>query len=120
MIAERADEDCRKFLESGNHSLNDYINDVLSNDLIVSGSFDNGIAAFTGTGDADRPAGTAAIVVNEGSAFMNGAYTVNGTIQGGTTEAQVFMLLHELGHALESRGFLPDRDDPENGKKNDG
>ena len=51
---------------------------------------------------------------------MNGAYTVNGTIQGGTTEAQVFMLLHELGHALESRRFLPDRDDPENGKKNDG
>jgi Zn-dependent peptidase ImmA (M78 family) len=47
-----------------------------------------------------------------------GNYTVDG-ITGGTAKAQVFILLHELAHALDATGFLHDNGNPANGKIND-
>jgi hypothetical protein len=83
-----------------------YIDSLLRSNLLAVGVFNPGIAAFTGTGGTDVPAGTAAILVNTNSAFFNSSYTVdNGMYTGATVQAQVEILLHEPGHALVSSAF---------------
>ena len=66
------------------------------------------------------PPGTAAIVVNNNSAFFNNGYTVDsGKYTGGTAQAQVEIPLHELGHALDANGFQPDLNNRPAGRAND-
>ena len=75
----------------------------------------------------DLPAGYL-IAVNTGGAFFNSQINVNGRMRptnsggwsGGTNQAQVFMLLHELGHHLEAAGFRNDFGNDEAGRVNDG
>ena len=76
----------------------------------------NNTAAFVGTTNTDGtpiaglPA-DASITVNTNGAFFNSAYTVgSGFIQytGGTLQAQIFILIHELAHEVGAAGFLPD------------
>jgi hypothetical protein len=92
----------------------------LDANLLAVADFDPAYAAFTGTAGSDIPVGMAAIVVNNGSAFFRSGYSVNqGKITGGTALAQAFILLHELAHAVDADGFLPDRDDRHAGMSND-
>ncbi len=76
----------------------------------------NSIAAFVGV---NNPDGTlipglptdSTITVNTRGAFFNSAYTVgSGFIQyaGGSPQAQIFILIHELAHQVGAAGFLPD------------
>jgi RHS repeat-associated protein len=119
-ISAGIDPQCEKFLDSGGGNVQSYISDLLSGDLLAVADFTTGIAAITGTGGTDVPAGTAAIIVNNLSAFFNSNYTVdNGMYTGGTGQAQVEILLHELGHALGATGFQNDYSNPGAGKSND-
>ena len=114
------DPDCLSFLQSGGQNLQDYVSALLANSLLAVGSFTPNLAAFTGTGGTNLAPGTAAIVVNTNGAFFNSGFVVDlGTIQGGTTEADVFILLHELGHALGANGFQPDLNNTAAGNSND-
>jgi hypothetical protein len=120
-ISADIDPNCLAYLQSGGGNLSSYISGLVGNNLIGVGDFSiNRIAAITGTAGTNLPAGTAAMVVNSSGAFFYGNYTVDqGKITGGTAKAQVFILLHELGHALGAAGFLSDAGNPANGKTND-
>jgi RHS repeat-associated protein len=120
-ISAGIDPDCEKFLESGgNGSSSSYINGLLSASLLAVANFTSSIAAITGTGGTDVPAGTAAIIVNNNGAFFDGDYVVeNGMYKGGTGQAQIAILLHELAHALGATGFQSDYNNPSAGKSND-
>jgi RHS repeat-associated protein len=119
-IQDSIDPDCLSFLQSGGGNLNGYVSDLLSNDLLAVGNFTSNLAAFTGTGGTNLAPGDAAIVVNGVGAFFSSAFTVGpGKIQGGTDQADVFILLHELGHALDAAGFKSDFNNSAAGKSND-
>lgn len=92
----------------------------LSNNLLAVGDFQTNIAAFTGTARTNLAPGNAAIVVNNNGAFFNSGYTLDqGKIQGGTAEADVFVLLHELGHGLGASRFQSDYNNKSAGTAND-
>lgn len=83
-------------------------------------------AAFVGTNNTDGtpiaglPA-NASITVNSNGAFFNSAYTVgSGFVQytGGTLQAQIFILVHELAHEVGAAGFQPDAGNPSAGASN--
>jgi RHS repeat-associated protein len=119
-IVNSIDSDCLSFLESGGNKLSAYVSGMLSNDLLAVADFDKGIAAFTGSRGTDMPEGTAAMVVNNGSAFFDSTYNADqGKIAGGTVQAQAFILLHELAHGLEAKDFVPDFNNKDAGKAND-
>ena len=121
------DPDCEAFLNSGGGNVQSYVSDLLENDLVAVGDFDTGKAAFTNAGGTDLPAGYAAMVFNSGSAFFNstipGTQTTlsvdNGKLSGGTAQAQVFIILHELGHAMGAKDFRDDFNNGDSGKWND-
>jgi RHS repeat-associated protein len=104
------DPNCLTFLQSGGENLESYISSLISNNLLAVGNVSpNSIAAFTGVGGTNLSPGQAAIVVNNNGAFFNSGYTVGDRkYQGGTIQADVFIVLHELGHALGANGFLAD------------
>lgn len=107
------DPQCLNFLQSGGQNVKTFISDLLSEQMLAVANFNTSIAAFTGTAGTNIPAGTAAIVINGTSAFYSSKYTVDqGKITGGTPEADAFIILHELGHALDAKGFLPDNNNP--------
>jgi hypothetical protein len=113
------DPDCLSFLQSGGSNLGSYVSDLLSNDLLAVAQFTGTFAAFTNSAGTTLPPGTA-ITVNDIGAFFSNNYTVDeGNLTGGTARAQAFILLHELGHALGSKGFQPDLNKPSAGKAND-
>jgi len=114
------DPTCKNFLNSGGGDINSYIGDLLSSDLLAVADYTSGIAAFTSTGGTDIAPGTAALVVNNTSAFFNDNFKVdNNKLVGGSAQAQIFILLHELGHALGSSGFQDDYGNKAAGKAND-
>jgi hypothetical protein len=114
------DPDCLSFLQSGNQNLGQYVDDLLSNDLLAVGDLNPNYAAFTNSGGTDLPPGTAAMVVNNNSAFFSSSYYVNqGQIKGGTSKAQGFILLHELAHALGAEGFADGFNNKAAGTSND-
>jgi len=119
-ILNAIDPKCLSFLQSGSTNLSTYVNDLLSNNLVAVANYTTTIAAFTGSAGTTMPAGTAAMVVNDSGAFFSSNFTVDqGQLTGGTARAQVFILLHELGHALGAIGFQPDFGSPSAGKSND-
>jgi hypothetical protein len=111
------DKDCSGYL-SGAET---YIDGLLGSDLLAVGDFDSSIAAFTGTNGTTIPPGEAAMVVNNTSAFFDSRYKVgaDNKYAGGTTVAQVFILLHELGHAVSADDFRNDYGHTSNGIHND-
>jgi RHS repeat-associated protein len=121
------DPNCEAFLNSGqgpatnvSSAVRSYVSDLFAEDMVAVANFQGNIAAFTGSGGTDLPDGYAAITFNTASAFFKDGFTVdNGKIQGGSNQAQVFIILHELGHALNATDFLPDKNDAEAGKSND-
>ena len=119
-ILDSIDSNCLSFLQSGGQNLQSYVSDLLSSNLLATGSFAVNIAAFTGTGGTSLAAGQAAIVVNNYGAFFNSGWVLDqGKIQGGTSEADAFILLHELGHALDANGFQSDLNNWQAGNSND-
>jgi|HubBroStandDraft_6_1064221.scaffolds.fasta_scaffold896313_1 hypothetical protein len=111
-ILNTIDPDCLSFLQSGGQNLNSYVADLLKYNLLAVGTFSGSLnmaAAITGTLGTNLDADAAAIVINNSGAFFHGGLTVdNGQISGGTAKADVFILLHELGHALSAKGFQQD------------
>jgi RHS repeat-associated protein len=104
------DPKCLQFLNSQNGDAVGTINTVLTNNLygqepIVPQANGNGTFtitnAHTGPGNFTNPV---AITVNSIGAFYSSSFlgipltTDNGNIQGGTPAAQIFIVLHEVGH----------------------
>jgi RHS repeat-associated protein len=119
-IAANIDPTCLAFLQSGGGNLATSVNDLTDNSLLAVANFTSTIAAFTGIGGTDLPAGTAAIVVNNAGAFFNSGFTVDGgQYTGGTVQADVFIMLHELGHLLNANGFQSDYGNSKAGQSND-
>ena len=124
-ILDSIDPDCLAYLDSGGgQTVQSYVSDLLAYDLLAVGLFSkNMYAAFTGSGGTSLDPGDAAMVVNtQGAFFRSNGYVDNGKIQGGSTKADVFILLHELGHALSAQGFQDDGPGAKNanaGKEND-
>jgi RHS repeat-associated protein len=115
---------------SGPESAAALINDLIQANGYGYGTFNvNTVAAFAGQNNADgTPTGTgssAAITVNANGAFFNSGFTVGiPGYTGGSLQAQLTILIHELAH-LESNagtgasGFQPDAGNPSAGKSND-
>jgi RHS repeat-associated protein len=119
-IRKTIDPDCLSYLQSGGGNLGTYVSGLLSYGLLGVANFNPSIAAFTGTAGTDLPDGAAAIVVNNNSAFFNSGYSTDqGKITGGSAKAQVFILLHELAHALGAKDFQSDYGNKDAGKAND-
>jgi RHS repeat-associated protein len=114
------DPKCLAFLQSGGGNLDSFVSDLLSNNLLAAGDFTPNIAAFTNTYGTDVPPGYAAMVINDNGAFFNNAYSVDeGNLVGDTPRAQAFILLHELAHALNAKGFQNDLNNTKAGQAND-
>ena len=77
------------------------------------------VNAFTGITATNVRDGEAIIVVNDNGAFFSSRQsTANGKIRGGTFQARVFIMLHELAHSLEIKGFEKDFGNDAVGKAN--
>jgi hypothetical protein len=76
---------------------------------IGSPSSNNVINAVAGTdGTSLPPTALVAITVNLGGAFFNSSVPTGVTgITGGTQQAQLLILLHELAHLTNAAGFIP-------------
>jgi len=98
-------------------------------DKIVFSSWENHIAAFTwGENPGGVPVGIPvyfAVTFNDNGAFFSafdrssGKELRDGPYRGGTAQAQVRILVHELAHIDLVPGFRPDFLDDEAGRKND-
>jgi RHS repeat-associated protein len=86
----------------------------------------NTTAAFVGTMNTDGTPisglpGDSSITVNSNGAFFNSGYTVgsgNTQYNGGTLQAQIFILIHELAHLSGAAGFQSDAGNPSAVAKN--
>jgi RHS repeat-associated protein len=123
---------CASWLTGLDFSASDFISAIMGTGP-GSYSFGYGVlnsnttAAFVGNRNASGTpvAGLppdSTITVNSNGAFFNSAYTVGalGSTQylGGTLQAQVFILLHELAHEVGAAGFLPDAGNQANQNSN--
>jgi hypothetical protein len=117
------DPKCLAFLQSGGGNVSSFISDLLSNNLVAAGDIVpetiNAFSYLGKSGQTNVPDGYAAIVVNDTGAFFSiTSNTDNGRLTGGTPRAQAFILLHELAHALNAKGFKNDLNDPDAQKAN--
>lgn len=91
----------------------------------------NSTAAFVGNANPNGTPvsglpGDATITVNSNGAFFNSTYqglnyqvgSGNTQYQGGTLQAQTFILAHELAHEVGATGFLPDNGNDQNQASN--
>jgi hypothetical protein len=115
------DPDCRAWLQGGVFgNLDTEISEIVQNGVVGHGSIstnqpDTVVNAVTNPGDAPG----FAIVINDNGAFYNSSVaTDNGNITGGDLKADIFILLHELGHLNQIPGFLDDSQSSANGKTN--
>jgi RHS repeat-associated protein len=130
-IEQNVDDDCADWLAG----LGDAIAGLLGNPddertvIIGHGAFDTRkIAAFVNNNpnQTDLPAGYG-MTLNDLGAFFVGSYTENGQTYslsangytGGTSQAQVAILLHELAHTLNAQGFQSDFNSDSAGAAND-
>ncbi|NWG14298.1 MAG: hypothetical protein HXY20_12260 [Acidobacteria bacterium] len=121
-IKANVDEDCAKWLASLSTTIDKVLGDPTDEESVVigHGEFDRPlIAAFTNNDPfrTDLPPGYA-IAVNDTGAFFSDNYVVAGH-SGGSSQAQVFILLHEFAHLLEAPGFKPDFESKKAGSAND-
>jgi len=127
------DDECAKYL-GGRDVVTGRINalmDTRGSPLIAHGTISpTSISAFTGgrqeqfegnaLAEAEAAVGSFAILVNDSGAFFSSNYlTDNGRLQGNTTAARDFVLLHELGHSLGAPGFQDDYANSKAGRDND-
>ena len=86
--------------------------------LVGVGNFNiSTVSAVAGVGGTSLPNGAALLTVNLGGAYFNSNQSVTGggvTYQGGTAQAQGFILLHELGHLTDAQGFQSNDSGPNN------
>jgi hypothetical protein len=77
-----------------------------SADTVGVGVFSNpSVNAVTGVVGTDLPAGASITINLNGAFFSSGASTGMPVVTGGTAEAQVRILLHELAHATGAADF---------------
>jgi RHS repeat-associated protein len=125
------DADCAGWLSGVGDAIAGLEGDASNLDtvLIGHGTMNVGVSAFTGNNvsQTDLPPGYA-ITVNDAGAFFVGSYTnssgqtmtlsANG-YAGGTSQAQVAILLHELAHFVGAAGFQSNFENSAAGKRND-
>jgi hypothetical protein len=109
-IGANIDGDCAKWLSGIQNMIPQVLGNPANPDSVAigHGDFQGNIAAFTNNNanQTDLPAGYAMVVNNSGG-FFNSAWTVAG-YSGGSSQAQVFILLHEFAHLLDAAGFQAD------------
>ena len=98
------------------------IDQITKAGAVATAQFDTSINAFVSGSNTDLPAGIV-IAVNDLGLFFNASliYTAGGHV-GGTPNAQVFILLHELGHLTHAFGATDNDAGPgneANGRAND-
>jgi hypothetical protein len=100
-IKNNINDDCKNHLPG----VVGFIDDIMNNSMIAHAEFDTSINAFIGgTQHDDLPAGIA-IAVNDLGLFFNPSLTNNvAGFEGGTSKAQLLILLHELGHITQAFG----------------
>jgi hypothetical protein len=135
-MRQNIDPTCEGWLSGVGDAITGLLGDPANLDTVAigHGTFDTQtVSAFTGNNPSqtDLPAGYA-VTVNDAGAFFVGAYVQNGAsytlsangYNGGTSQAQVAILLHELAHFLNSAGsggagFQPDFNNSAAGAAND-
>jgi hypothetical protein len=131
-ISENTDEDCRNWLGSSfSTAIASLRGDPTDSATVYIGHGDFStpfVSAFTGnnTQQTNIPIGFA-ITINDTGGFFNSATLSAGKSQdlspggyvGGSNQAQVYVLLHELAHFLNAPGFLSDFGNPVAGATND-
>jgi hypothetical protein len=135
-INQNIDDECAKWLSGVRNAITGLLGDPSNPDTVTigHGDFDTrAVSAFAGNNpnETDLPPGYGMTINNLG-AFFVGSYTQSGTTYqlsangygGGTSQAQVAILLHELAHFLSSAGlgaagFQPDFNNPGAGTAND-
>jgi len=131
-LKQNADSKCTQWLSGLGDAISGLEGDKSdpSTAVIGHGTFDNiTVAAFTGNNpnQTDLPPGYA-ITVNDAGAFFNGTITsASGQQQsltvagyaGGSSQAQMMILLHEFGHLLGAAGFQSDFNNSGAGAAND-
>jgi len=81
---------------------------------------DGSVNAFVGGNSRTNvPPGTALVVNRRGAFFTSNQTTANGSIAGGTFQARVFILLHEVAHLQSASNFLSDGGNAAAGHSND-
>jgi hypothetical protein len=112
-INTNVDDNCAKWLSGIGDAISSLLGDP-SDDrtvLIGHGAFNNsGVAAFVGNSPSqtDIPDGYAMTVNDMGLFFNSISGLTAGGYTGGTSKAQVFILLHELAHWVNAAGFQND------------
>jgi hypothetical protein len=107
----------------GAQRVQDYVNDLLRYGLLAVGNVTDRadpsrtIHAFVSTCGSDVPPGVAALVVNVHGDFFRDDRDPDPRVMnlGGR---RAVLLLHEMAHALEAPGILPDRENPASGAHN--
>jgi RHS repeat-associated protein len=130
-ISDNIDTECANWLGNAQETISNLLGDPANTDtvLIGHGDFDvSTVAAFYGNNpkQTDLPEGYA-ITVNRTGAFFNAEINVGGTMKaatvagslGGSNQAQVAILIHEIAHFLGAPGFKSDFGDPAAGRDND-
>lgn len=107
--------ECSHFF-GGKERLKKYIDDLLKYDLLAVGRATDlknpslRISAFVNTGGVMVPAGFMAMFIDLDGVFFNETLDICG-YRGGSDAARKLLLGHELAHALERPGIVPDLDD---------
>jgi RHS repeat-associated protein len=111
-LSQGNDPDCDSWLANNGLAIDTILGQTAANSKMYVGVGDFSdptISAIAGVGGTNLPPDTALLTVNLGGAYFSSGYSVSGTgftYQGGTGLAEVFILLHELGHltAFSHRG----------------
>jgi hypothetical protein len=123
-INTNVDDQCAKWLGGLGDAIESLLGDSTDDRtvLIGHGAFNgSAVSAFVGNhpSQTDIPDGYAITVNDTGLFFKSISGFTAGGYKGGTSQAQVFILLHELGHWLNASGFQSDFQNSAAGLAND-